>query len=140
MDVDEGRIVAEDRRHTCPRVSAIASHTPSRQAASIDRIVRYNVESDATAPNRAGWARSRSISLHASPPPASINIAWVSTLPRSWNRNRGWGIRADNNEPSPSRSANEPNACNPTCATTCSPPPSTTTGTVLLAFTCEVPS
>ena len=54
------------------------------------------------------------MSEHASPPPANINIACTNTLPRSWNRNRGGAIRADNKSPSPSRSANAPKACNPT--------------------------
>ena len=34
-----------------------------------------SVESDATRPNSTGWARRCSMSLHASPPPASINNA-----------------------------------------------------------------
>ena len=54
------------------------------------------------------------MSEHASPPPANINIACTNTLPRSWNTTPWVGTRADNEAPTPSRSANEPNACNPT--------------------------
>src|SRR5436190_18378011 len=134
--------VADDRRHTWPRASATASHKPANVAASTDRTVRYNVESDATDPNSAGWDRSRSMSEHASPPPANINMACTKTLPRSWDGNRvpRDGMRSDSDLPSPTRSANEPNACNPTWATTWSPPPSTITLVTLLAFTSEVPS
>ena len=48
-----------------------ATEPPRGQA----RSVRYSVESDATCPNSTGWARRCSMSLHASPPPASINNA-----------------------------------------------------------------
>ena len=61
---------------------------PPSVAGSIWRNVRYSVESDGTAPNSAAWARRCSMSAHASPPPASINIAWVSTLPRSCTGSR----------------------------------------------------
>ena len=76
-------VVAEDRRHTRARTSAIASHNPASVSALIDRNVRYSVESDGTAPNNSACARRCSMSAHPSPPPASINIAWVNTLPRS---------------------------------------------------------
>jgi hypothetical protein len=65
---------------TWARTSAIASHRPSSVAGVICGKVRYSVESDGTAPNRAGWARGASMSEQASPPPASINMAWVATL------------------------------------------------------------
>jgi hypothetical protein len=68
-------VVADERRHTAARTSAIASHRPARVSASIWRNVRYNVESDGTAPNNSAWARTCAMSAHASPPPASINIA-----------------------------------------------------------------
>ena len=104
--------------------------------------MRYSVESDGTDPNRSACERRCSMSAHASPPPASINIACTNTLPRSCNGTRSpvAGIRADNELPSPKRSANAPKACSPTWATTWSPPPSTTTETVLLLFTSRVPS
>lgn len=107
-------VVADDRRHTWRRVSATAPHTLANVAESIERTVRYSVESDGTAPNKLGCARSRSMSEHASPPPASINIACTSTLPRSCTRNGDCAMRADSDDPSPSRSAREPSACNPT--------------------------
>jgi hypothetical protein len=82
------------------------------------------------------------MSAHASPPPVSINMAWVSTLPRSWTgrRSPGIGIRAESASPSPNRSANAPRACSPTWATTWEPPAPTTTGTTLLPCTWRVPS
>jgi hypothetical protein len=61
----------------------MAPHKPVNVSLLIERTVRYSVESDGTSPNRVGCDRSRSMSEHASPPPASISIAWVSTLPRS---------------------------------------------------------
>ena len=76
------------RRHTLARTSAIASHSPASVAGSMWRNVRYSVESDGTDPNSSGWARRCSMSAHASPPPASISIAWVNTLPRSCNGSR----------------------------------------------------
>ena len=81
------------------------------------------------------------MSAQDSPPPASINIAWTRTLPRSWtgSRSPAGGIRADNVSPSPSRSANAPNACSPTWAATPSPAASILTRRVLLPFTCQVP-
>jgi hypothetical protein len=81
-------VVAELRRHTPARTSAIASHSPASVAEPIWRNVRYSVESDGTNPNNSGWARRCSMSAHASPPPASINIAWHSTLPRSCTGSR----------------------------------------------------
>ncbi len=130
-------VVAEDRRHTWAGTSAMASHSPPRVAGVIWRMLRYSVESDGTAPNNAGWARRCSMSEHASPPPASINMAWVNTLPRSWRGSRSAliGMRADSESPRPNRSAKAPRACSPTWATTWSPPGSTTTAAVLLAFT-----
>ena len=78
--------------------------------------VQYNVISEDTSPNSRPWDANVSMSAHESPPPASISIAWVSTLDRSWT-----GVprpvqptAADNVSPSPSRSANDPKACNPT--------------------------
>src|SRR5215211_8775164 len=50
-------VVADDRRHTRARTSAIASHGPARVTGSIWRNVRYSVESDGTDPNRSGWER-----------------------------------------------------------------------------------
>jgi hypothetical protein len=76
-------VVTDERRHTRARTLPTASHTPARIAGSIWRNVRYSVESDGTDPNRSDWQRRRSMSAHALPPPASINIAWTSTLPRS---------------------------------------------------------
>ncbi len=46
-------VVAEDRRHTAARTSAIASHSPASVEGSIWRNVRYSVESDGTDPNRS---------------------------------------------------------------------------------------
>ena len=88
--------------------------------------------SSPTAPTRTdrGCARRCSMSAHASPPPASINIACASTLPRSCNGTRSPRDRdrvPTANRPSRNRSANAPSACSPTWATTWSPPPSTTT-------------
>ncbi len=135
-------VVAAERRHTAARTLAMASHRPPRVSASMSRKVRYSVESDGTEPNSSAWARRCSMSAQHSPPPASINMAWVNTLPRSWSGSRSpvRGMRAESEWPSPNRSAKVPRACSPTWATTCSPPPSTTTATVLLAFTSEVPS
>ena len=81
------------------------------------------------------------MSLQVSPPPASISIAWTSTLPRSCRGTRLLviGRRADRASPSPSRSAKVPSACSPTWETTWSPPGSTTTRRVLLACISEVP-
>ena len=56
---------------------------PIRREESDTPHVRYSVESDATSPNSTGWARRCSMSLHASPPPASINNTCTNTLPRS---------------------------------------------------------
>jgi hypothetical protein len=81
------------------------------------------------------------MSEQASPPPASINIAWVNTLPRSCTGSRtpAQGIRAEGASPSTNRSANAPSACNPTWATTPSPVASILTRRVLLDFACQVP-
>jgi hypothetical protein len=76
-------VVADERRHTSARTSAIASHSPANVAASMARSVRYSVESEGTDPNSRCWARRCSMSEHASPPPASISIACTRTLPRS---------------------------------------------------------
>jgi hypothetical protein len=82
------------------------------------------------------------MSVQASPPPASISIAWTSTLPRSCTgaRSPAQGITDESEWPSPRRSAKLPKACNPTWATAPVPPPSTTTPTVQLLFTLQVPS
>jgi hypothetical protein len=55
------------------------------------------------------------MSEHASPPAASINIACVNTVPRSWSgaRSPDQGTAVDNAGPSPIRSAKLPDACNP---------------------------
>ena len=108
---------AEARRaHTCSRTAAWCAHRSATVAGSSDRSVRYNVGADATSPNKPTSARRYSISVHASPPPASINIAWVNTLPRSWTgaRSPAGGTAADKDAPTPKRSANAPKACNPT--------------------------
>lgn len=76
-------VVAAARAHTRARSPPIASHKALSVSGPIWRNTRYSVESDGTWPNKAGWARSASMSLHASPPPASISIACTSTLPRS---------------------------------------------------------
>ncbi len=68
-------VVAAARDHTTLRAWAIASHNPVTVAGSSWKKLRYRVESDGTDPNRAGWARNFSMSLHASPPPAIINMA-----------------------------------------------------------------
>jgi hypothetical protein len=109
-------VVTDDRRHTSPRAWAMASHRPANLDASSERTVRHSVESDGTTPNSIGCTRSRSMSEHASPPPANINIACTNTLPRSCigSRPPGSAIRADNKSPTPNRSANAPKACNPT--------------------------
>ena len=101
------------RAHTSSRTAARAAH---RSAGSNDRTVRYNVGADAVSPNKPSSARRYSISAHASPPPASINIAWVNTLPRSWTGARSPAHRTphDKNAAGPNRSANAPNACTPT--------------------------
>lgn len=54
-----------------------------------------------TNPNRVSCTRSTSMSVHASPRPASISIAWTRTLPPSWSGNRSpaGGIRADGHPP-----------------------------------------
>jgi hypothetical protein len=82
------------------------------------------------------------MSEHASPPAASINIACVNTVPRSWSgaRSPDQGTAVDNAGPSPIRSAKRPNACSPAWATTCVPPHSTSAFNVLLRFTSRVPS
>lgn len=130
-------VVAAARRHTLARTSAIASHSPDNVSGLIERKVRYSVESDATEPNNAAWARRRSMSAHASPPPVSINMAWTSTLPRSCSGRRSpvTGMRADRQSPRPRRSAKAPRACSPTWATTPLPDPSTSAESVLLRFT-----
>ena len=68
-----------------PRVAAAAptqrrAQTPQQQkrlhrlgAQAPQRAIQRR--SDATCPNSTGWARRCSMSLHASPPPASINNA-----------------------------------------------------------------
>ena len=69
------RAVSPRLSHTPPRTDAT---TPSRSPTTPGprpRSTRYRVESDATSPNSTGWARRCSMSLHASPPPASINNA-----------------------------------------------------------------
>ena len=103
--------------------------------------MRYNVESDGTGPNNTGCARKNSTSEHASPPPASVSIACTNTFPRSCNGNRSPAgtIRADNAAPNPRASANWPDVCSPTCATTPSPPGSTRAFRVLVTFICQVP-
>src|SRR5215218_5918773 len=70
-------VVADERRHTWARTSPIAAHNPARTDASMERNVRYSVESDGTDPNKSGCERRCSMSAHASPPPASMSIAWV---------------------------------------------------------------
>jgi len=82
------------------------------------------------------------MSLQASPPAASINIACVNTVPRSCvgARSPDHGTAVDNAAPSPILSAKLPNACNPAWATTCVPPHSTSTFKTLLRFTLRVPS
>jgi hypothetical protein len=67
-------VVAAAWDHTSRRARVSACHKPATVAGSSWKNVRYSVESDGTSPNSAGWARSFSISLHASPPPAIINI------------------------------------------------------------------
>ena len=106
-----GRCGATPRRG--PRPSPPTG--PPSVAGSIWRNVRYSVESDATDPNKRAWARRCSMSAHASPPPASINIAWVNTLPRSCNgkRSPAIGMRADSESPSPSRSAKRAKSVQP---------------------------
>ena len=124
MDVDQRRVeiqdhrrlpvVAEDRRHTCARVSAIASHTPSSAAASIDRRVRYNVESDA---HRAEQRR-----LRAEPFDVRARLAAASEHQHRLDQHLApimepeprLGDPRRQRITQPSRSANEPNACNPT--------------------------
>ena len=69
-------VTAGMRSHTSPRILPIAwrartNVSPSRLSVN----VRYNVESEHTSPNRRPWAANDSISVHDSPPPASINIA-----------------------------------------------------------------
>jgi hypothetical protein len=134
-------LVTLERRHTWLRTLAMASHSHASTPGVIRQNVRYTVESDGTAPNSRSWARRYSMSVHASPPPASISIAWVNTLPRSCNGSRSpaGGMRVDRVSPSPSRSANAPRACSPTWATTPSPPASTLTRNVLLPFTRQEP-
>ena len=104
------------RAQTCARTAAWRAHRSPTVAGSSDRSVRYNVGADATAPNRPPSARRYSISLQHSPPPASINIACVNTLPRSWPgaRSPAGGTADDKDAPTPKRSANNPKACNPT--------------------------
>ena len=104
------------RAHTSSRTAARAAHRSPTVAGSNARTVRYSVGADATSPNRPSSARRYSISAHASPPPASINIAWVNTLPRSWTAARSPAHRTpgDKDAPTPNRSANAPNACTPT--------------------------
>lgn len=55
------------------------------------------------------------MSAQAWPPPASINMAWVNTFPRSWTgtRSPAHGTAADNTPGRRSRSAKAANACNP---------------------------
>ncbi len=108
--------MADERDHTAARGAVSAARTRSSVAPSIERIVRYNVESDATAPNSVGWARSASMSEQASPPPASMAMACTSTVPRSWRTPRRVPVSnaVDSAGPSPIRSAKLANACNPT--------------------------
>ena len=80
-------VVAEDRDHTCSRNGASAAATACRSAGVISAKVRATVVSEGTAPNRFGPARRCSMSKHDSPPPASINDACTSTLPRSCTGN-----------------------------------------------------
>jgi len=130
-------VVAAARRHTLVRTSATASHSAERVSGEMERNVRYSVESDGTEPKSAAWARRRSMSAHASPPPVIMSMAWTSTLPRSCSGSRSpeTGTRADSEWPRPRRSAKAPRACSPAWATTPLPEPSTTAGSVLLAFT-----
>ena len=134
-------VVAAIRRHIRVRVTAVLVLRSARTPGVIARIVRYSVESDATGPNRRGWETRNSMSEHASPPAASINIAWVNTTSRSCvgARSPAHGIAVDRVGPSPILSAKRPNACRPAWATTCVPPASTTTFNVLLRFTLQVP-
>ena len=67
--------VSPRRSHTAPRTDATAAKSDRTASGPRPRSVRYSVESDATCPNSTGWARRCSMSLHASPPPASINNA-----------------------------------------------------------------
>ena len=67
--------VSPRRSHTAPRTDATAAKSDCTAPGPKPRSVRYSVESDATCPNSTGWARRCSMSLHASPPPASINNA-----------------------------------------------------------------
>ena len=95
--------------------SSIPSARPARPSLLIVRIVRYNVGADPTTPKRPGSARRNSISVHASPPPANIPIACTNTVPRSWTTPAPDGSNtSDNVFPTPRRSANPPNRCNPT--------------------------
>ena len=63
------------RSHTPARTPAAASSSALTTSGPRPDSVRYSVESDATSPNSTRWARRCSMSLHASPPPASINNA-----------------------------------------------------------------
>ena len=151
VDLDQRRVDVQhhrpspvvDRRVPHPaRTSPIASHNPPR-VDRVDLTVTCDTTSSPTAPARTvpACARRCSISAHASPPPASINIACTSTFPghAPASRSPADRIRADNASPSPSRSANRPNACSPTCATTRRRRSRSTTATVLLPCTCQVP-
>lgn len=103
------------RRHTPARTVAVCARKTSSVDGVIARIVRYRVESDATLANKRGCEARNSMSEHASPPAASINIACVNTVPRSWigARSPDHPIADDKAGPSPIRSAKRPNACNP---------------------------
>ncbi len=71
------------------RIAVTATNVRTLRSVQLKGLVR-DVEpvteadrDDATDPNSAAWERRCSMSEHASPPPASINMAWVNTLPRS---------------------------------------------------------
>ena len=133
-------VVAEDRRHTCARVSAIAF--PAHPGTPRRSIGSCNTTSSPTPPPRTELAGRAALRYRCTPPrhqPASTSPA-PTPCP-----DHGTATGAEEPAPTATRPTRggppgTPTACNPTCATTCSPPPSTTTATVLLAFTCEVPS
>jgi hypothetical protein len=120
------------------RTSPAASHRAVRVGKSMERMVRYSVESDGTAPNSWGWARRCSMSEHASPPPASEHGLDQHLAPVVFHRARrdlrrqGWtqsesvGQRAQGVQPDV---GHDP-----------SPPPFTTTAATLLPCISEVPS
>ena len=116
MSKTTGPAAGARRAQICSRTAAWCAHRPPTAAGLNPRTVQYNVGADATAPNRPPSARRHSISLQHSPPPASINIACVNTLPRSWPGARSPPHRTpdDKDAPTPNRSANNPKAHHPT--------------------------